>query len=220
MPDAVLFDFSGTLFHIESAADELAAALGPEFVRLAPEMERWSAINGSGTPDELPEELADVWARRDLSREAHRAAYSGLAIRAGLTAEQAVRVYARGVSPQAWHPFPDTAQALRRLARDRVPVAVVSNIGWDPRPVIAAHGLTDELPVLVLSDERGVQKPDPAIFEMAVAELGVAAQQTLMVGDNPETDGGAQAIGCAFRLVPSAPDRPADTLLRAVTATA
>lgn len=214
--DAVLFDFSGTLFHIESAADELAAALGPDYVHLAPEMDRWGAINGSGTPDELPDELADVWARRDLSRAAHRAAYSGLAVRAGLTVEEAARVYARGISPQAWRPFPDTAAVLKRLAADGVPVAVVSNIGWDPRPVIAAHGLTDELPVLVLSDERGVQKPDPEIFELAVAEVGADPRRTLMVGDNPETDGGATAIGCAFRLVPSSPDRPADTLCRAV----
>jgi FMN phosphatase YigB (HAD superfamily) len=95
-------------------------------------------------------------------------------------------------------------------------VAVVSNIGWDPRPVIAAYGLTDYLPVLVLSDERGVEKPDPRIFELAVAELGVPAQRSLMVGDNAATDGGAQAIGCAFALVSSAADRPRDALLRAV----
>ena len=113
--DAVLFDFSGTLFHIETAADALAAALGPEFVSWAPELERWGAINGSGTPDELPEHLADVWARRDLDRTAHRAAYSGLSVHAGLTREQAARLYDRGTTPQAWHPFADTAPVLHRL---------------------------------------------------------------------------------------------------------
>ena len=216
--DAVLFDFSGTLFHIESAAEALAAALGPDYVHWAPALERAGAINGSGTPEELPEHLADVWERRDLSHEAHRAAYSGLSEHAGLSPEQAALVYDRGTSAQAWHPYPDTAPVLHRLREQQVPVAVVSNIGWDPRPVIAAYGLAEQLPVLILSDEHGVIKPDRKIFEIAVAELGVDGARTLMVGDNPHADGGATAIGATFRLVPSAADRPPDTLIGAVSA--
>ncbi len=215
--EAVLFDFSGTLFHIESAAEALEAALGPQFVSWAPELERWGAINGSGTPEELPEHLADAWARRDLDRAAHRAAYSGLSVHAGLTREQADRLYDRGTTPQAWRPFPDTASVLHQLHAAGTPVAVVSNIGWDPRPVIAAYGLTDYLPVLVLSDERGVLKPDPRIFELAITELGADPARTVMVGDNPDADGGAAALGCAFRLVSAALDRRADSLLRAVS---
>jgi HAD superfamily hydrolase (TIGR01509 family) len=215
---AVLFDFSGTLFHVESAAEAVAATLGPDFAEWGPKLQRAGAINGSDTPDDLPAHLAEVWERRDLSRDAHKAAYSGLSVHAGLTREQAELVYARGTSPQAWHPYPDTAPVLHQLRDQRVPVAVVSNIGWDPRPVIAAYGLTDCLPVLVLSDERGVIKPDRRIFEIAVAELGVDATRTVMVGDNPRADAAATEIGATFRLVPSDPDRPADTLLRAVRA--
>jgi putative hydrolase of the HAD superfamily len=159
-----------------------------------------------------------VWERRDLAHDAHRAAYSGLSMHAGLSREQADLVYDRGTTPQAWTPFADTAPVLHELRERGVPVAVVSNIGWDPRPVIAAYGLTDYLPVLVLSDERGVLKPDSAIFELALAELGSDAAKTVMVGDNAEADGGAAAIGCAFRLVSASPDRPADTLLKAVSA--
>jgi HAD superfamily hydrolase (TIGR01493 family) len=215
--DAVLFDFSGTLFHIETAAEALEAALGPEFVSWAPALERWGAINGSRTPDELPPHLADVWERRDLDHAAHRAAYSGLSRHAGLTQEQADRVYDRGTTPQAWRPFPDTAPVLHQLHEARTPVAVVSNIGWDPRPVIAAYGLTEYLPVLVLSDERGVLKPDRRIFELALDELGAEANRTVMVGDNAEADGAAAELGCTFELVSPSPDRPADALLRAVS---
>jgi putative hydrolase of the HAD superfamily len=215
--DAVLFDFSGTLFHVESAAEALEAALGPEFVSWAPALKRWGAINGSGTPDELPEHLAEAWARRDLDRAAHRAAYSGLSVHAGLTREQADRLYDRGTTPQAWHPFADTAPVLHKLHAEQTSVAVVSNIGWDPRPVIAAYGLTEYLPVLVLSDERGVLKPDPRIFEIALAELDADPARAVMVGDNPDADGGAAALGCTFRLVAASPDRPAGSLLRAIS---
>jgi putative hydrolase of the HAD superfamily len=216
LPHAVLLDFSGTLFHVETARAALVAALGEPFAHLAPELERWGAINGSGTSPGLPPSLADAWERRDLSARAHRAAYSGLGMHAGLSAEQAHVVYERGLTPQAWRPYSDTLPTLRRLHRSAVPVALVSNIGWDPRPVLRAYGADRYLQHLVLSDERGVIKPDPAIFRLACQELGVAPRGTLMVGDNPVADGGATAIGCRFVLVPSSPTRRDDALLRAV----
>jgi putative hydrolase of the HAD superfamily len=135
---------------------------------------------------------------------------------AGLTRAQADLVYDRGLTPAAWHPFPDTLQVLRHLHQDAVPVAVVSNIGWDPRPVFAAYGVAEYLPVLVLSDERGVTKPDPAIFRIAVAEVGVDPARTVMIGDNAQADGAATRIGCAFRLVSPRADRSPTTLLDAV----
>jgi HAD superfamily hydrolase (TIGR01509 family) len=216
MPAAVLFDFTGTLFDIEGARAAAVAALGPDFASFAPALERWGAINGSSTPDELPDELADVWGRRDLSADAHRAAYSGLAAHAGLSAPQAARLYERGMLPAAWRPYPDTVEVLTRLRSAGVPTALVSNIGWDPRPVLRTYGVEELLDVLVLSDERGVQKPDPKIFALACAELGVDPAETLMVGDTPDTDGAAIELGCQFALVPRSPDRPPDTLLRAV----
>ena len=215
LPSAVLFDFSGTLYLAEDARSAVVVALGKKFADLAPALQRWSAINGSDTPADLPAHLADVWAQRDLSPAAHRAAYSGLARHAGLDEQQAARLYERGIDPAAWRPFPDTAAVLEQLRERCVPVAVVSNIGWDPRPVLRAGGVENHIDVLVLSDERGVLKPDPAIFQAACAELGVAPEHALMVGDNAVNDGGASAIGCRFALVTPA-DHGSDGLLRAV----
>lgn len=216
MTQAVLFDFSGTLFHIESARAAVRAALDDTYLHLVPNLERLGAINGSGTPEELPDELADVWHRRDLSHDAHRAAYSGLAMHAGLTPDEARRLYDRGVQPDAWHPFADTLEALRHLRERRTPVALVSNIGWDPRPVLRRYGADRYLDTLILSDEIGVMKPDPAIFTAACDALGVEPSAALMVGDNGAVDGGATSIGARFTLVSSAPDRDPATLLRAV----
>lgn len=217
LPAAVLFDFSGTLFHIEPAAVSLLRAIGPDAVALAPEILRYGGINGAGRPDELPAELADVWAQRDLSLDAHRAAYSGLSMRAGLDRAQADRLYEHGISASAWHPFPDTIRALRTLRANRVPVAVVSNIGWDPRPVLARYGVDGDIDLLVLSYERGVEKPDPRIFTAACDELGVRPADAVMIGDNPENDGGSRAVGIPFVEVSDDPDtRATDGLVRAV----
>ncbi len=139
-PGAVLFDFSGTLFHIESAREAVLAALGAAHVVTVPALERWGALNGSAGPDELPEHLCDVWAKRDLSADAHRAAYSGLARHAGLDEVQAHRLYERGIAPQAWQPYDDTGPALQALHDLHVPTAIVSNIGWDPRSVLTTGG--------------------------------------------------------------------------------
>ena len=212
----MLFDFSGTLFHIEDPAQALLAALGPEFVSWADRLAELGAINGSSSSSDLPAHLADAWERRDLSRTDHRAAYSGLSRHAGLTAAQSDALYDRGVRPEAWHPYPDTVRTLRSLRSGHVPTAVVSNIGWDPRPVLSRYGVDGDIELLVLSDEQGVVKPDPEIFRRACAGLGVAPSDCLMIGDNPEADGAAVALGIGFTLVDADPaTRPADALLRA-----
>lgn len=211
---AVLFDFSGTLFHIEPAADLLRAAVGEQFVHLAPQLLRLGAINGSDVAADVSPVDTALWQRRDLDAAAHRAAYCGQAVRGGLTADQAALLYDRGVSADAWLPYPDTGEALHGLRERAVRVAVVSNIGWDPRPVLRRHGVLDAVDVLVLSDERGVLKPDPAIFRLACDELGVAAATCVMVGDNPVNDGGSTAAGIRFVEVAADPQQrgPRDLL--------
>ena len=70
--------------------------------------------------------------------------------------------------------------------------------------------------MLVLSDQRGVLKPDPEIFRLACAELGVAPGECVMVGDSAEADGGGAVLGIGFRLVQADPaNRAPDALLRA-----
>jgi len=84
-----------------------------------------------------------------------------------------------------------------------IKTAVVSNIAFDLRPALATAGTAaDEY---VLSFEIGAVKPDPVIFETALARLGVEPADALMVGDSEEADGGARAVGCAFALVDPLP---------------
>lgn len=83
----VLFDFSGTLFRIESVRSWLAAALAERevsvdeaaFERYVRELEAAGALPGGPAPQRVPEDLAQLWATRDESVDRHRAAYTGLA---------------------------------------------------------------------------------------------------------------------------------------------
>ena len=94
-----------------------------------------------------------------------------------------------------------------------ISVGVVSNIGWDLRPVFRAHGLDRFVDTYALSYEHGVRKPDPRLFRVACTALDVDPCTVLMVGDDRRADGGAAALGCAVHFVDHLPvDRRPDGL--------
>ncbi|GAB7184951.1 HAD family phosphatase [Kitasatospora sp. Ki12] len=222
MTKGVMFDFSGTLFRVVSTAEWLAAhtataGLGlsaPEQAELIDRLEEFGALPGGVPPRRIPAELQQAWDTRDLTPEVHRTAYTGLTRAAEPPAALDVdALYDTHMAPASWRPYPDAAAVLRELRRRGVPVAVVSNIGWDPRPIFRAHGLDELVDSYVLSYEVGAQKPDPAIFETACARLGLAPADVLMVGDDRTCDGGATALGCGFHPVDHLPvDRRPDAL--------
>jgi putative hydrolase of the HAD superfamily len=217
---AVLFDFSGTLFRVESCAAWLRAVLADarvplseaELTRTARALEEAGALPGGPAPLRVPEELAAVWELRDQTPELHRAAYTGLSRRVALPApELHDALYERHMTPAAWRPYPDAAEVLRTLRERGIAVGVVSNIGWDPRPVFREHGLAPYVDTYVLSYEHGIRKPDPRLFALACTALGADPARTLMVGDDRRADGGAAALGCGVHFVDHLPvaERPA-----------
>lgn len=217
-----LFDFSGTLFRIESAGDWLRAALletglplpEAEFERLAAGLERAGALPGGARPDAVPERLAELWAQRDRSAAQHRAAFTGLSREVPLPDPRLHdALYDRHMRPEAWHPYADAGEVLAGLRERGVRVAVVSNIGWDLRPVFRAHGLDPYVDAYTLSYEHEIQKPDPRLFAHACEALGVDPADTLMVGDDRHADSGATALGCAVHFVDHLPvDQRPDAL--------
>ncbi|MFG2882668.1 HAD family hydrolase [Streptomyces sp. NPDC048297] len=220
---AVLFDFSGTLFRVESTESWLRAVLKetgtalpePELTRTATALEVAGALPGGANPLEVPEDLAELWTVRDKSPALHRAAYTGLSRRVPLP-DPALHdaLYERHKSPSAWAPYPDAAEVLRTLRGRGIRVGVVSNIGWDLRPVFREHGLDANVDAYTLSYEHGVQKPDPRLFSAACAQVGADPREVLMVGDSRPADGGAAALGCRVHFVDHLPvaQRP-DALL-------
>ncbi|MFD4576666.1 HAD family hydrolase [Streptomyces sp. NPDC058417] len=214
MTDTVLFDFSGTLFRVESTESWLRAVLDAtgvdlpvaEFTATARALEEAGALPGGADPLRLPGDLAALWATRDESAERHRAAYTGLSRQVTLP-DPALHeaLYERHMTPAAWTPYPDTREVLAGLRERGVRVGVVSNIGWDLRPVFRAHGLDPFVDAYALSYEHGVQKPDVRLFAAACEALHADPRTTLMVGDSRTADGGAAALGCAVHFVDHLP---------------
>lgn len=215
----VLFDFSGTLFRIESVRDWLRAVLDArgitlpeaEFSGYAEELDAAGALPGGSSPNRLPPHLTELWATRDESAERHRALYTGLARQVRLPDEGLYdALYERHMTPAAWRPYPDAEDVLRALREQGAGVGVVSNIGWDLRPVFRAHGLDALVDTYALSYEHGVQKPGVRLFRVACEELGQDPGDVLMVGDDRHADGGAADLGCAVHFVDHLPveERP------------
>jgi HAD superfamily hydrolase (TIGR01509 family) len=104
---------------------------------------------------------------------------------------------------EAWAParrLAATTHALLETLRGRgLKLGLVSN-AFDPPELLhrdlATLGIAERLDVAVFSSEVGRRKPDPLIFERALAELGVDPGASLFVGDTLATDiAGAAALG-------------------------
>jgi putative hydrolase of the HAD superfamily len=97
---------------------------------------------------------------------------------------------------------PRAARALARTRAAGLRAAVVSNSNGTVRAILDGLGLGRHLDFVIDSCEVGVEKPDVAIFRLALERAGVAAAETVHVGDLYAVDVlGARAAGIAAILV-------------------
>jgi HAD superfamily hydrolase (TIGR01509 family) len=213
---AVLFDFGHTLFDSADPADHTRTFLDATGVDVdtAELLAVWQQARERSF---LAEEIAK---QRDLSAERHRECWMDLlapldALASGLAAH----VYEQEISPGGWRPYPDAAEVLDVLTTRHVPIGVVSDTGWDVRPVFEAYDLDRYIGTYVMSYQHGATKPAPQLFHAACDALRVEPGATLMVGDNHLTDGGAAAAGLSALVLPHVPlgaRRGLDVVLRVV----
>jgi FMN phosphatase YigB (HAD superfamily) len=108
-------------------------------------------------------------------------------------------------------PMPHVHVAVEAMKAAGYHLAVICNTGMAGgrvlREVLRRHGLLDFFEVTVFSNEFGIAKPHPSIFQHTLAALGgIAPAQALHVGDLEELDvEGARRAGVfSARYVPDA----------------
>ena len=101
--------------------------------------------------------------------------------------------------------MPNAARALEVLKDRNRKVGLISNTGKTPGYVLRI--LLRELNViqyfddLVFSDEAGIMKPDPMIFDLALRRLGAPKKETIFIGDLQGADfEGARTAGLSAHL--------------------
>ena len=197
---AVTLDATGTLFTaprlgsiysevfarhgLDSAPEEIAPVLRTVWQELA------CVTDGSRDRFSVHPEGSRGWWRRYAERVAE---HLGLPPPSRFAVAE---LYDRFAQADSWELYPDTLPGLDRLRRAGLSLAVVSN--WDERlvAVLEGLGLRGRLDAVAYSAEVGYEKPDPRIFEAALARLDVRADEAAHVGDRPRDDvEGALALG-------------------------
>jgi len=91
--------------------------------------------------------------------------------------------------------FPNARRTLSILRSEGYKLGLVSNTHWRFLPSVREQ-FEEFFDVITLSYEHGYVKPHPSIFTTTLEKLGVKANQSLHVGDDPIADiKGARNIG-------------------------
>lgn len=212
MLKAILFDIDDTLF----PTTEFARRARQNAVR---------AMIAAGL--ELPEEqvlreLEEVITEFSSNYEHHFDKLLQRLRPASLSKRNSALIVAAGVA--AYHdtkfleiaPFPDVKPLLEDLRRAGLRLGVITH-GWTVKQAekLVRLGLTRFLDpaAIFISDQIGISKPNPKLYQVALADLGLSGPEAMYVGDSPEHDiAPPQSLGMiAVWSSRAARHRPADS---------
>jgi HAD superfamily hydrolase (TIGR01509 family) len=91
--------------------------------------------------------------------------------------------------------YPETVPVLDWFAAHGYRMGVISDTFPSLKLTLEAVGLDKYFEVFVCSDQVGVMKPDPLIYQTALKLMGVSAQESLYVDDYDVEADGARALG-------------------------
>jgi putative hydrolase of the HAD superfamily len=98
-------------------------------------------------------------------------------------------LYDRFTSAAPYTLFDDVIPTLQKLQQLGVQVGVISNFAPTLKHIFFELGLdVSQFNVCIVSTEVGLEKPNPAIFNLALAQTGLQAEDVLYVGDHPIND--------------------------------
>ena len=132
-------------------------------------------------------------------------AYAGVRL-SGATARALAEMREYQRTSNLWEHVPEfVVPTLRALKAHGYRMAVLSNANGTVRAAFTRLGLAPYFDAIIDSAEEGLEKPDPRLFELALARVGAAAPETLHVGDMYHVDVvRARAAGIAAVLVDEA----------------
>ncbi|WP_135556118.1 HAD-IA family hydrolase [Paenibacillus cymbidii] len=91
-------------------------------------------------------------------------------------------------APAHYQLFDDVKESLQQLAERGFRLGVVSNFAPTLRAILADKGIGHYFDPIVVSTEVGLEKPNPAIFRLALERAGLEAGDVLYVGDHDQND--------------------------------
>ncbi|MBN4072843.1 YjjG family noncanonical pyrimidine nucleotidase [Crocinitomix catalasitica] len=100
------------------------------------------------------------------------------------------------ICPLKTNVFPDAIDTLRHL-RNRYPLHIITNGFKEVQAIkMSSSGLDEFFDIVLCSEDVGVNKPNPKVFELALELANAKNTESVMIGDNYDADiVGAENVG-------------------------
>ena len=177
MGTAVLFDLDNTLIDRDRARDRFFSyLLTTYFPHLSPEEAAWA--------DRMQTMRALDRGGRGSKAAIHDYLFGGRPVMSPRAFTELMR--GKLASYASWSD--GAVPLLKYLRAKRHPMALVTNGSNSQRAKIDAIGATVYFDTVLISEQEGIAKPDPAIFTQAMSRLNAAPERSVFVGDSLEHD--------------------------------
>ncbi|MGH2810553.1 MAG: HAD family hydrolase, partial [Actinomycetota bacterium] len=111
-------------------------------------------------------------------------------------------LYERFTRYESYRLFPDAVPVLEGLKRSGLTVGLISNFEEWLEGMLIEMEVAHLFDLMVISGKEGVEKPDPAIFHLAIDRSGMDPEHSVYVGDHPKNDmEAAEAVGMKAILI-------------------
>lgn len=119
-------------------------------------------------------------------------------------------LYERYTRYDSYRLFPECIPTLKAVRDAGLVVGLISNFEEWLEGMLIEMEIAHLFDFMVISGKEGIEKPDPAIFQLALERSGIAAQTALYVGDHPRLDfEAARAVGMEAVLIDRKGHHPA-----------
>ena len=168
----LFFDLGSTLINEEKAVDDRIRRMRQAFLELGKQVsvrairrafEKASAEFGPSLVERAAQSLAGNPA--DVAYVLQRARYRN----------------------ELEEPYPEAYGLLSRLA-PQYKIGIIANQSPGAETRVEKHGLAPFISLFFSSAEVGLEKPDPAIFRLALSEAKCKPSRALMIGDRIDND--------------------------------
>jgi putative hydrolase of the HAD superfamily len=174
----VIFDFFGVLTF--NMVEVIAGFEAREGIASGTFLRAWADPRGQ-----------ELFRRLELGRMTQAAWNRDFGALMGVPSQDLLARYLHDAFPA--YPVIEVARQARAAG---IRTAVLSNsLGREPYDPYAGFDLPGAFDVVVLSEEQGLRKPDPAIFHLTLDKLGVPAEDCLFVDDSEENLAAAAVLG-------------------------
>jgi putative hydrolase of the HAD superfamily len=184
VPEAVIFDFYGTLAHwADDAASYTTVFSSFGYEPAASVLDGYfSQYDGIDHAEHsVSEDAYEAWVRWRLAE---------LSVACGVRNEhmEAVVDGLRNLDQSPMVAYPEAEETLRSLRESGVAIGVCSNWGWELDAYLDEVGLLGLVDSAVTSARAGSRKPHPGIYQRSIETLGIDPTRAVFVGDSWEPD--------------------------------